>query len=52
MFNVANVVQLFNELVKEKYLDCEEDKPSPQDHTAADQLSLGIAVADNFIRND
>ncbi|CAF3853800.1 unnamed protein product [Rotaria sp. Silwood1] len=38
MFNVANVVRLFNELEKEKYPDCKEDKPSPQDHAAADQL--------------
>lgn len=38
MFNIANVVRLFNELVKEKYPDCKEDRPSPQDHAAADQL--------------
>jgi len=38
MFNIANVVGLFNELVKQKYPDCKEDKPSSQDHAAADQL--------------
>ena len=38
MFNVAKVVLLFNESVKETYPDCKEEKPSAQDHTVSDQL--------------
>ncbi len=38
MLNVANVMCLFNLLVKEKYPDCKEDEPSPQDYATVDQL--------------
>jgi hypothetical protein len=38
MLNVANVMRLFNLLVTEKYPDCKEDEPSPQDYATVDQL--------------
>jgi hypothetical protein len=38
MFNIANVLYLFNKLVAEKYPDLTRDEPSPRDYEIADQL--------------
>lgn len=40
MIHIYNIVNLFNELVHEKYPECTYGEPSPKDHELADQLFL------------
>jgi hypothetical protein len=44
MFNIANVLHLFNNLVAEKYSDCTRDEPTPLDYETADQLMMVIEL--------
>ncbi len=47
MFNIANVIYLFNKLVNEKYSDCKVDDPSPRDHEMANQLMTALELLMN-----
>jgi hypothetical protein len=47
MFNVANVIRIFDRLVKEKFPDCQEDEPSPADYATADQLLAVLQLLTN-----
>ena len=38
MFNIANILHLFNKLITEKHPDLTTDEPSPRDYEIADQL--------------
>ena len=38
MFNIANILHLFNKLITEKYPDLTTDEPSPRDYEIVDQL--------------
>lgn len=40
MINIYNVVNLFNDLVYQKYPESTHDEPSPKEHELADQLFL------------
>lgn len=47
MFNIGNVMYLFNKLVHEKYSDCKADDPSPRDHEMANQLMTALELLIN-----
>ena len=40
MINISNILNLFNQLVHEKYPECTYVEPSPKEHELADQLFL------------
>jgi len=52
MFNVANVVRLFNQLVKEKYPDCKKDRPSDQLISVLQLLATSSEMIDGDITLD
>jgi hypothetical protein len=47
MFNIANILYLFNKLVAEKYPDLTRDEPSPRDYEMADQLMVMVELLMN-----
>jgi hypothetical protein len=47
MFNIVNVIHLFNKLVAEKYPDCTRDEPYPRYYEIADQLMVVIELFTN-----
>ncbi len=52
MFNVANAVSLFNQLVKEKYPDCKKDRPSDQLISVLQLLANSSEMIDGDITLD